>query len=79
MALPFLVQALIGIALLAAGYLLMPRPKAPKPPEMRDADDPESRVKPIPMVFGTVVIRGSNVVWFGRKRKIRRKVKQKSK
>jgi len=74
MPLPFIAQLFIGIALMVIGYLLMPRPKPPKPPEMKDADDPESKVKPIPMAFGTVVVKGSNILWFGNKRKVKRTI-----
>jgi hypothetical protein len=76
MPLPFLVSLLIGIALQVVAYLLMPQPKQPKPPEAQDAEDPVAEAgKPIPVVFGTLTVKGLNVLWFGDKAKKKYKVK----
>lgn len=65
--------ALIGVALLA---LFMPKPKAPKPPEATDLENPVAEAgKPIPVVFGTILVKGLNVLWYGNKSKNTRKVK----
>lgn len=59
---------LIGLALMVLSYLIMPKPKGPKPPETKDIDDPVAEAgKPIPVVFGTVIVKGLNVLWFGDK------------
>ncbi len=45
---------------------LAPRPPAPKPAALSDVDAPTAEEgRPIPVVFGAVLIRGSNVVWYG--------------
>jgi hypothetical protein len=59
---------LIGIALQVVGYLLMPKPKSPKPPAAQDLEDPTAEAgRPIPVVFGTITVKGINVLWFGNK------------
>lgn len=68
MALPFLAQLAIGIALNVIGYLLMPKPKPPKPPAVEDLENPTVEAgRPIPVVFGSVTITGLNIVWYGDK------------
>lgn len=47
-------------------YALAPKPPAPKPPELSDVEAPTAEEgKAIPVIFGDVWIRGSNVVWYG--------------
>ena len=68
------VQLLIGVALQIIGYLLMPKPKQPEPPEAQDMDDPTAEAgRPVPVVFGTIEIKGLNIIHFGEKQKIERK------
>lgn len=65
--------ALVGVLLLA---LFMPKPKTPKPPEATDLENPVAEAgKPVPVVFGTVTVKGLNVLWYGNKSKNTRKVK----
>lgn len=60
---------LIGIVLNVIAYLLMPRPKQPKPEAARDMEDPTAEAgQPVAVVFGTMQMRGINLVWFGQKR-----------
>lgn len=61
----FVVQLIIALVMVAAAYLLMPKPKS-------DGDDlgefkgpTSSDSKPIPVVFGTVEIQSPNCLWFG--------------
>ena len=52
----------------AVAYLIMPQPKREKPPEVQDMDNPTADAgRPIPVVFGTVTVKGLNVVWYGDK------------
>jgi hypothetical protein len=45
---------------------LAPKPPAPKPAELSDIDAPTAEEgRPIPVVFGAVLIKGANVVWYG--------------
>lgn len=76
MPLPFLINLLIGIALQVVAYLLMPQPKQPKPPAAQDADDPVAEAgKPLPVVFGSLTVKGLNCLWFSDKVKQIIKVK----
>ena len=53
------VAALVSVA-------LAPKPPVPKPAELSDFDVPTAEEgRPIPVVFGTVKVRGSNVIWYG--------------
>lgn len=64
----FVVRLVIGLALSALAYSLAPRPKSERP---RAAGLDEFSLptaeegRPIPVVFGTVLITGPNVVWAG--------------
>ncbi len=50
----------------AISIALAPKPPTPKPATLSDFDVPTAEEgRPIPVVFGTKVIRGANVVWYG--------------
>ena len=56
------VQAVIAIAAIA----LAPRPPQPRPPSVEDFEVPTAEEgREIPVVFGTVLIKSPNVVWYG--------------
>lgn len=61
---------IIGLAVASAAlnYLLRPRPKASKPSEVEDLENPTAEAgRPIPVVFGTITVKGLNVLWYGDK------------
>lgn len=65
---------LIGLAFAVVGYLIMPKPKPPKPPAVKDMENPTAEAgRPIPVLFGTMTIKGSNILWFGEKQSIEHK------
>lgn len=75
MPIPFLVQLVIGIALSYVAYLLAPKPKAPKPPAVKDLENPTAEAgRPIPVVFGSVTISSLNNLGYWDKETIRRDV-----
>ncbi len=56
---------LIGLALNIVAYLLMPKPKTDKPEAAKDLEDPTAEAgRPIPVVFGTITVKGLNVIGF---------------
>lgn len=56
---------LIGLALNIVAYLIMPRPKQAKPEAAKDMDDPTADAgRPMPWIFGTVMVKGLNVLKF---------------
>lgn len=64
----FVIQIVISLALTAISYALAPKPKVetPKAAGLDDFDLPTAEEgRPIPVVFGTVLLRGPNVVWAG--------------
>lgn len=61
MPLPWIAWLVIGIVVSVAGYLLMPKPKEPKPPELDDFQLPTSRSgRARPVVFGSIEVTGGN-------------------
>ena len=64
----FVLRIVTGLVMIAISYVLMPRPRTepPKAAGLDDFDLPTAEEgRPIPVVFGTVLIRGPNVVWAG--------------
>ncbi len=67
---PFWLLLLAVVALAALNYLLTPKPKAPKPEEVKDLDDPTAEAgRPMPVVFGSITVKGLNFLWYGDKGK----------
>lgn len=72
----FFVALGISLAISIVSYLIMPKAKAPKPEAAKDLEDPTAEAgRPIPVVFGTMTVKGLNVLWFGDKSKHTYKVK----
>lgn len=68
MPLPFIAQVLIMVALQVAAYVLMPKPKGPKPAEVQEMENPTADAgTPVPVIFGEIEIRSPNVIWYGDK------------
>lgn len=62
----FLVQIAVMIVSAVISYALAPKPPKPKPASLQDFDAPTAEDgRPIPVVFGTVWLKGPNVLWFG--------------
>ena len=60
-----LVSMLVSIALSAAAYLLMPKPKTPKAAS-RDMEAPTAEAgRPIPVVFGNITVKSPNCLFYG--------------
>lgn len=67
---------LVGLALNILAYLLMPRPKTAKPEAAKDMDNPTAEAgRPLPVVFGTITVKGLNVLDFRDKNKHTYKVR----
>lgn len=77
MPLPLIVIAIAAaVAAVALSILFMPRPHKQKPDETKDLDNPVAEAgKPIPVIFGTLTVKGLNVLWFGNKASKTKKVK----
>jgi len=60
------VQLVLAIVLAAISYALAPKPPTPPTPTLRDINLPTAEEgRPIPVVFGTVTVKGPNVIWYG--------------
>ena len=76
MPIPFLLQLAIGVGLSIVGYMLMPKPKGPKPEAMKEQENPTAEAgKPIPVVFGSITLESPNLIGFFDKEMIERKVR----
>ena len=72
---PFFVQLLIGLAINIIAYLILPKPKVDKPPAAADLDDPVAEAgKPLPVLSGSMTIKGLNIMYWGEKQKVTRNV-----
>ena len=69
------IALLVGLALNIIAYLLLPKPKQAKPEAAKDMDNPTADAgRPIPVIFGTITVKGLNVLWYGDKNMRTRKV-----
>ena len=60
------VYLVVAVIIAVAAVAMAPRPPEPKPPTLRDIDVPTAEEgRPIPVVFGTYVVRSPNIVWYG--------------
>jgi hypothetical protein len=72
----FWILAAAVVVSIAISVLLRPKIKTPKPDATKDLDDPTAEAgRPIPVVFGTITVKGLNVLWFGNKAQRTYKVK----
>ena len=72
---PFFVQLLIGLAINIVAYMLIPKPKTPKPEAAKDLDDPVAEAgKPLPVLSGSITVKGLNIMYWGQKAKLIRYV-----
>lgn len=68
MAIPLIAQILIMVAIMIISYALMPKPKMPKPEAAKEMEGPTSEAgKEIPVIFGTLIVKGPNCLWSGDK------------
>lgn len=64
------IPLLVGLALNIVAYLIMPKPKTAKPEAAKDMESPVAESgKPVPVVFGTMTVKGMNIIWTGDKQK----------
>lgn len=63
-----LASLLIGLVLNIVAYLIMPQPKQEKPPAATDMENPTAEAgRPLPVPFGTITVKGGNLLWYGEK------------
>lgn len=59
---------IVSLVLQVIAYLLQPKPKTAQPASTEDMDDPTAEAgRPIPVLFGTITIKGTNIMWYGDK------------
>lgn len=62
------IQLLIAVALAIISALLAPKPKTGKGASAQDLENPTAEAgRPIPVVFGTITVKGGNILWYGDK------------
>lgn len=64
----FFVSFLVALAINIIAYIIMPKPKTPKPDAAKALEDPTAEAgKPVSVPFGSLTIKDPNVLWFGEK------------
>ena len=72
----FIVQILVSIAMSLLAYMLAPKAKTAKPEAAAEMENPTADAgRPIPVVFGTITVKGPNFLWYGDKKVIEYSVK----
>lgn len=72
----FIVQIIVSIVQALLSYFFAPKPKTPKPASATEMENPTADAgRPIPVVFGTITIKGPNFLWYGDKKVIEYSVK----
>ena len=62
----FWVQLILLVVSSIVSYALRPKPPVPKPAALEDFNIPVAEQgRPIPVVFGTILLTGPNVLWYG--------------
>lgn len=64
----FVIQILISVALSIIAYLITPKPKGPQPDSVKSQDNPTASAnKSIAKIWGTIIIKDANCLWYGEK------------
>lgn len=71
----FFLSLIIGIGLQILGYLLMPKPKQDRTKTSESNEPTAEAGKPIPVLFGTKMIKSPNTMWWGDKHFVKKKIK----
>lgn len=80
MAINFLLMLGAGLISMIVGYMLMPKPKVEKPPSTEDLDDPTAESgRPIPVIWGSLMVKSPNILGYWDKESLHRKPRTKSK
>lgn len=65
---PFFIIGIAVVASVAISLLLAPKVKTPKPEAAADLEDPTAEAgRPIPVPFGTLTVKGLNLLFYGDK------------
>ena len=76
MPLPFLAVVAIAVGLQIVAYLLAPKPKRDRGEATRELENPTAEAgREVGVIFGTVLIKDPNIIWYGDKAQRTRKVK----
>lgn len=61
----WIIQIAIAVAMTILSYVLTPKPKGPKPEAVQEAENPTAEAgRPIPVLFGTKIVKEVNVLGF---------------
>ena len=61
----WLVSLLVALAINIVAYLLAPKPKKQKSEAAKDLEDPTAEAgRPVPVPFGSLTVKGGNVLAF---------------
>lgn len=76
MVLPWVAAAIVSVVLNVAAYIIVPKPKQPKPAAAEEAQYPTAEAgRPVMKFWGTMTIKSPNVLWYGEKSTRQYKIK----
>lgn len=62
------VALVVAFALQVVSYMLAPKPKSSRPAAAKDLETPTADAgRPIPVIWGTLVVKGLNTLWHAEK------------
>lgn len=65
---PWWLIIVAAVAAVAISLVLRPKAKTPKPDMAKDLENPTAEAgRPVPVPFGTIMVKGANELWFGDK------------
>lgn len=71
----FWIALLIALVLEVISYLIMPKPKTSQPSQTKDFEGPTAdSSRPVPVVFGTLTLKGPNTLAAIEKSSVKKKV-----
>ena len=71
---PLIAQLIAAVLLVVVGFLLLGSIKKPNQ-EIKDLENPTADAgRELPVVFGTVTVKGVNILWFDEKNTITKEV-----
>lgn len=60
------IYLVVAVIVAIVAYAMTPKPPDPIPPMLKDINAPTAEEgRPIPVVFGTWVVKSPNIVWYG--------------
>lgn len=72
----WIIAVVVSLALSVLAYFLAPKPKQQTPDNAKEMDNPTADAgRPIPVVFGEMIVKSPNCLWYGDKQMVEYEVR----